>query len=342
MLAIITLTKGSEKIAYKLKEMLTDAHIYTKDSYKDKYGCLDRLIKDLFNKYDSFIFIMATGIVVRLIAPLLVHKSKDPAVVVMDEKGNYAISLLSGHIGGANELAKYVASLLPNCNPVITTASDVNNMTSIDMFAKNNKLILKDFDNAKVLTSALIDGSKILVIDESKAISNLPDNYVFYNDKINVSDYGGILVITNRDDEYIVSKKYETKVMSVMHKNLVLGIGCRKNVPSDDLFNKVKKYFHKWGYSLDSLKYISSAWVKKDEQALIDLSDRLEVPYIVYEKKDIQEVESQFNSSDFVNKTLGVGCISEPCGYLASNKGKCLINKIKDNGVTLSLWEMKG
>src|ERR1039457_3899745 len=172
-IAVITITRNGAQLGQKLREGLAGAQLYASVRYAGQAGPLKQvfepadlklLIAALWNEADGFVLIMATGIVVRMIAPLLKSKESDPAVVVMDDTGKFAISLLSGHLGGANELAERCA-FISGARPVITTATDANNLPSFDMLAKEQGWIIDDISGVKVLNRLLLDGEKIAVVD---------------------------------------------------------------------------------------------------------------------------------------------------------------------------------
>ena len=326
MIALVSLTKKGNSVAVEISDKADfKVDIYSKPfnkSFKDT-------IKDIFNEYEQIIFIMATGIVVRTIAPLLKHKSKDPGIIVIDEKKNNVISLLSGHLGGANELTIKI-SLLLNSNPVITTASDINNLLSVDMLAKKYNLSSTDYNAMKEVTSVLIETKKILLKSEIK----IEEDGYFRN----IKDYCGVLEISNKVNSFNTNSPY----VKLINKNLVLGIGCKKNTEYKKLFRITNDFLKRNGYLIEAISHLASAWVKKEEAAIIKLKDKLNIEYNTYELEEIKDVENLFDTSDFVRKTIGVGCVSEPCGYLGSKNGKCLVKLEKLDGITLSLWEMKG
>ncbi|MEA1975220.1 MAG: hypothetical protein U9N10_06625, partial [Bacillota bacterium] len=192
----MSLTKKGNSVAVEIREKANfKVDIYSKPFNESFKGT----IKNIFNQYEQVIFIMATGIVVRTIAPFLTHKSKDPGIIVIDEKKNNVISLLSGHLGGANELAIKISALL-NSNPVITTASDINNLLSVDMLSKKYNLISTDYNAMKEVTSVLIETKKILLKSEIK----IEEDGYFYN----IEDYCGVLEISNRVNSFNTELPY--------------------------------------------------------------------------------------------------------------------------------------
>ena len=151
-------------------------------------------------------------------------------------------------------------------------------------------------------------------------------------------DVAAVLEVTNKSECFDTTLPY----VKLINKNLVLGIGCKRDTKPSDLNAFVDFFLKKNGYLKEAVSIVSSAWIKHDEKAIMKLKGALNIEYITYEKEKIKEVEEPFESSDFVKQVLGVGAVSEPCGYLASNKGKKLVGISRYNGMTLSLWEMKG
>ena len=167
--AIITVTKNGADLACKLQNTLKTCDIYVKKDRYDislaghiyEYDKMNEVIKNIFAEYEAIIFFTSTGIAVRMIAPFIVHKVKDPAVIVLDEKANFVISLLSGHLGGANELTLKIADIL-NAMPVITTATDTNKIIAPDVVARKYNLVPYPLEHIKVINSALIQQQKVI------------------------------------------------------------------------------------------------------------------------------------------------------------------------------------
>ena len=189
-IAILSITNGGREKALEIKNHLknTDAFFIKKDNdYKNEQiivvnKSLKEFVSEIFDKYDYLIFIMATGIVVRTIAPLVVSKFSDPAILVMDEKGHNIISLLSGHMGGANEMTLYISNLI-NSNPVITTATDVNKKSSLDMIAKSLNAHIDNFrDNVLKVNSMIVNNEEVhIYIDGNYKINY--QGFTLYDDK---------------------------------------------------------------------------------------------------------------------------------------------------------------
>ena len=176
-LAIIAITRNGARLGARLKSGIPGAELYALPKYLGTAGkgataieCeLKQLFERLWPEIDGFVCIMATGIVIRLVAPLLEGKDRDPAVVVMDDAGRFSISLLSGHLGGANELAERCA-FITGARAVITTATDANDLPSFDMLARDNGWVIEDLSRVKVLNSLLLDGETISVVDDTDTV----------------------------------------------------------------------------------------------------------------------------------------------------------------------------
>jgi len=318
MMTIFSLTEGGYGLANKIQEGFGGQVVHKAKPFKDR-------VKKAFEEDEVLIFIMATGIVVRTIGPLCQHKSTDPCVLVLDEKAQNVISLLSGHIGNGNAWTHKVADFL-GANPVITTASDVNDLLAIDMVAKKYRLVLEDFEGAKKVTQALVDGHGIQVLGCS------------YIQEKGYSSKEGQAVLYVGHDPF----KHDKNWVRLRPKNLVLGLGCKKDTPSQKLRDFVYSSLDQAGYPLACIDLIASAWLKDQEEAILDLKEDLGVSYKTFSQEELVEVEDLFDGSDFVKGITGVRSVSEASGYLASNKGRQLIEIIRHEGMTLSLWERRG
>ena len=234
-IAILSITNGGREKALEIKNHLknTDAFFIKKDNdYKNEQiivvnKSLKEFVSEIFDKYDYLIFIMATGIVVRTIAPLVVSKFSDPAILVMDEKGHNIISLLSGHMGGANEMTLYISNLI-NSNPVITTATDVNKKSSLDMIAKSLNAHIDNFrDNVLKVNSMIVNNEEVhIYIDGNYKINY--QGFTLYDDKTDLDKVKSLVVVTNKKDiNKMLNKDIENlneKIIKVIPKDIVIGI----------------------------------------------------------------------------------------------------------------------
>ena len=189
--AVWVITPNGINLAGKLFQNLSALDVYVSQKISETafpsltFQSLSESLARSFDQYTGHIFIMSTGIVVRMIAPLIRCKTSDPAVVVVDDLGKHAVSLLSGHLGGANVLTQKVAQII-GANPVITTATDVNNVPAVDVLAKEKKLFIENPNAIKTINMALLKGEKIFVHDPFDIIGNsLPNSEPLTHNKLN-------------------------------------------------------------------------------------------------------------------------------------------------------------
>jgi cobalt-precorrin 5A hydrolase len=326
-IAVLSITKNGAELSKKLFNSI-ECDVYVKEDFKFNGAKiinfpLKRFVKKIFKMYDALVFIMATGIVVRVVADCLKDKFEDPAVVVIDEKGKFVISLLSGHVGGANELAKKLSKLL-NAVPVITTASDVNGIESIDMIAKRYGFEIERREDLSKVSAAIVNSEPVdFIVDPELDIEIESKSYI---------DSAAQVYITNK---VVFSKKLH---VILRPKNLVLGIGCKKNIQIKKLLQFVENSLVFLNLSKNSIRAIATIELKKKEDALLKLSKYLNVPLKIYSVEDIKRVENLFEGSEFVKKIIGVGSVARPVGYLESNMGKELFYSKKD-GMVLSIYQ---
>lgn len=278
-------------------------------------------MKSIFEKYDVIIGIMAMGIIVRDITPLMKHKSIDPAVLCLSVDGKYIIPVLSGHLGGANEVATLISTKL-YITPVITTASDLLNKKAVDIIAKERGLTIASYKDAMDITASMINNENIVILEDN----DVKD--------FNFKGVDGVVYVGNK-----MNPGFNIPFAKLIPKNIVIGIGARRNTEYQSIMDFLNSELKSCNLDIRSIKFISSIDIKKDEEGIIKLSEQLKVPFITYSAKEISEVEHMFNSSDFVKKITGVGSVSMPSGYIASNKGSCLLKRVADRGITLSIWK---
>lgn len=337
-IAIMTLTSGGLKLAKNLKQHYPEMVIYTSKKFAD-HDCkliglsLSELVGQLFKTQEVLIFMMATGIVVRTIAPYLKHKAVDPAVIVMDEKGQFVISLLSGHLGKANEWAEKIAHSIQG-KAVITTASDVNGVIAVDMLAEYLQCGISDFKQAKEITAMLIENQEIGLYSTVEVPAEIRNNYTIVDLKDNKLLNLSALIYISEEAPQQISIPY----VWLIPKTLTIGIGCKRGKTEEELLVFLKEILGSIGKSLESIKQLASVSIKQDEEGLVALGKRLRVPLICLEITQIQAVEDRFEGSEFVQETLGVKAVSEPCGYIVSNYGECMLPVQKKEGMTISVW----
>ena len=346
-IAILSITNNGRELALKIKEIMKNVDVffikkdtdYINDEVIVVNQGLKEFISQIFDKYDYLVFIMATGIVVRTIAPLIISKFSDPAILVMDEKGNNIISLLSGHMGGANEMTLYMSDLI-NSHPVITTATDVNKKSSLDMIAKKLNGHIDDFrDNVLKINSMLVNNEEVhLYIDGNYKINH--NGFTLYDEKTDLDKVRNLVIVTNKKDiNKILNKNIENlneKIIKVTPKDIVIGVGCKKNTNSDHMKNSLIKFLAEYNIDINAVKEIGSIEIKKDEKAIIDLAKFLDVKFKTFSVEEISKVDYLYEKSDWVKKNVGVYSVSDPVAHLLS-EGRVIINKQKYDGITFSI-----
>lgn len=331
-IAIISFTKNGTELNIKLKEVLKEHNIisFSAKRYATNRGIfhlnnLKETVKDHFSD-DAVIFIGAAGIAVRSIAPFLKDKFSDPAVIVIDELGQFVIPILSGHVGGSNELAECIAAAL-KAVPVITTATDVTGAFAIDMFAKKHNLVLSSRELAKNVSSAILDGkpvdfdSDIEEIDIERIKNSLnPDNI-------------GIVKVR------ITYKVYPEDVLTLIPKSLCIGVGCKRDVSPQKMWDFISNIFKEYKLDIRAVRDIASIDLKKNERAILELAKRLGVDFYTYSKDMLSRLSGDFSESEFVRDTVGVGNVCERAALMHTKK--LLVKKIAKEGMTVAIGGYK-
>ena len=322
-LGIIAFTEKGRDLAGRILSH-TDGRLYTKET---RPSSSREDFPKIWSNHDGIIFIGATGIAVRYIAPHLVKKDEDPAVLSIDDQGRFVISLVSGHLGGANELAAMVARIIDG-TPVITTASDSRGFTAIDLIAKRNGLYIEDLSSITPITTLMVDGEDLGYFSTVDIPVDYPNLKVFTNPQ-DISGVKGGLLIT----EKLVDLDLPHTILRP--KNLHLGLGARRGVPFDKILALVEETFQDQGLSLHSVKSVGSIDLKADEEGIIKLADHLNVPFITFTKDELIPYEGQCRGSDFVKKTVGVGSVS--CTSALKLGGQLIVDKNAQDGITISI-----
>ena len=333
MIGIISVTEKGDILANKLAAAL-NATLYLKSKILDFK--LSKVTEEAMLKHRGVIFISSTGIAVRAIAPYLKGKDKDPGVVVVDVSNNYSISLISGHIGGGNDLALEVSKILKN-KPIITTATDNLGVVSPDVIAMRNSLVIENLKDAKAIATLLVSG-EVIGFKDDRSLINVPSGYR----KVENLEENSVW-ITNKivDDNRLDNGNSDSyKILRLIRKDIVVGVGCRRGIKSKRLEEFVMRTLEENNIDFRSVTKIGSIDLKKDEKAIKDLKDKLKCEFKTFSKDEILKIQDRFEGSDFVEKNLGVRAVSEPSVELMG--GNIIIPKIKLNGMTLTIGRLRG
>lgn len=292
---------------------------------------LSEWTRDQFAGQEGIIFIGAVGIAVRAIAPHLKSKSTDPAVVVVDEEGSYSISLLSGHIGGANELARQVAGMI-GAVPIITTATDIQNKFAVDVFAKQNGLHLTDGILAKEISADLLDQKSVGFISDFPIQGSLPQEIVPQGEW----ERGIWITVKNHSRD-----KHNARLLRLIPKVITLGIGCRKGTLGSDIEAFINKVLEQENIAVESIEAVASIDLKQKESGLVTYADKIGAKFLTYTARELEEVPGDFAESDFVKRITGVGNICQRAAVLSASDGrmpgKLISKKWAENGITAAL-----
>ena len=278
--------------------------------------------KRVFQPGNNLLFIGAAGIAVRAIAPYVREKQSDPAVVVMDEKANWCIPILSGHLGGANLLANKLAKMT-GAQAAITTATDVRGVWAVDSWAKQEGLTVVNPSGIKEISAGLLQGQTKKLFSEFPISGKLPEGLVF-SDAASCDIYIGIHRLTDRKQEPLY----------LIPAALIAGIGCRKGAQReqlDALFEEVLEQNNVWQQAVQK---ICSIDLKKEEPGLLLFCAEHGILLETYDAETLRNLDGEFTASAFVSQVTGVDNVCERSAMAGSQNGKILISKMAKNGVT--------
>ena len=347
-IAIWAITPNGKLLGQKIQAELKGSVLFVSAKIRECDGLdkdtitfekLSREILQQFNKFSGHIFIFSTGIAVRIIAPLLESKIIDPAVVVADDNGNHVISLISGHLGGANALTKKIAPII-NATPVITTATDTNQLPSIDMIAKDKDLYIETPQNIKTISMAFLMGTPVNLYDPLRIIeNNLPKT-----DRLQTAPLSTFEIDTIKTDSSAKEIFCSHEIKIVSRETLVLrppvlsiGIGCNRGTRCEEIKLFLLMVLKKEGLSVNSIYRFATTDIKKNEAGLLALSKEMKIQIAFYDKKDLNSVKTIETPSKMVEKHLGVKSVCEAAAILSANNGKLIVPKKKNKDVTIAV-----
>ena len=347
-ISIICFTLTGQQTGEKLKKALEEQEhavsLYTKSKY------IPESIKEStkewagkqFESADGIIFIGATGIAVRSIAPYVASKKTDPAVLVTDECGKFVISLLSGHLGGANELALHAV-------PIVTTATDLEGKFAVDVFAKKNNCHIFRMKEAKEVSAALLAGEKVGFYSEFPWEGELPDGLVNccgLRDENWISENEPGTNVQN--DNQIKSGKQEPETRNEISSETDLAAMEAKLESASDLFPKVgiavtihknctpflstTHVVEKAAFTCleenqiypQAVACLASIDIKKEEPGLLALAEKMGIPFETFSSEELLAVKGEFTASSFVSRTVGVDNVCERSALKAAQDRICL------------------
>ncbi len=302
--AIITFTDKGRELSERLIEKTSLLHApetWHAHGLNDKEG-LHNFIRENFVQNSLIVFIGAAGIAVRLIAPFVQDKLTDPAVIVLDEQGKFVIPVLSGHIGGANEISGKIASAI-GAVPVITTATDINDRFAVDIYAKENGLELPD--RAQIVEVS----SRVLA--------------------------GGTVKIRNRAEEDTVYITVDDAEIKLARKPYVLGIGCKKGVKKSQFEGYINSVLEDHRLGLSDIGLVATIDIKKDEKGLVEWCRAHKKKLLTFSAAELMKQEGDFSGSDFVKRNTGTDNVCERAVVAAGCR--LVAKKMSGAGMTVAI-----
>ncbi len=323
--AIIALTAGGYQLAHKISGMLNNSSVDTR-----KIPVFEKMASLWESDVDAIICVMATGIVVRAIAPLCSDKKHDPCILVLDEKGQFVISLLSGHLGGGNELSRTLAGKL-RAQAVITTASDVTGHTALDLWAAKNGLLAADKEKLTAVSAKIVNSGSVTIFTDCD-VDQLP------HDLVQTSD--------SSEADIIVSDRIfpECDALFLRPVAICIGIGCNRGTGAQAFETAISELITEYKISRDAVSCYASIDLKSDETGMLDFIKNEKQSIHFYTKDELNSVDG-VSSSTAVMKATGAKGVAEPAALLAaqikSSSTELIVRKHKWKDVTAAIAERK-
>ena len=310
-LVLISFSSQGAKTAEKLKNSLGREYEVHCTCSRELDCPVSEFVRDAFVGAEGILFVGAVGIAVRLIAPFVKDKKKDPAVVAVDELGHFAVSLLSGHLGGANALARQVAGILGSI-PVITTATDLCGAFAVDLFAGKNRLSLSSMKLAKEISAAVLEGEKIGFFSEFPVDGPVPKSLT-----PGVRNRRNLTVAAKRQTD----DAEQQGTLFLYPRTAVLGMGCRRGTSVEEIRTAASRALLSAGRSADDVLSLASIDLKKGEPGLVQFSRDLSVPFECFSAESLAQAGNgaiEFSRSEFVAQVTGVGTVCERAAVKAA------------------------
>ncbi len=341
-IAMWALTSSGARLGRELQTHFPGSHLFlgSKTAHQEGAHRFDRLADALprqFARFDGHIFIMAAGIVVRSLAPLLDHKTTDPAVVVVDECGRHAISLLSGHLGGANALARRIGTCI-GARPVITTATDLREVPAIDLIAQAKGLIIENPAAIRHVSMTLLEGRRVRLYDPQGWLDGaLPREGFQVLTPSESSDDGGpdrvgpgVWIDDIRID-------LPDEILVLRPPSLFVGVGCNRNTPGEEIQDLLHRVLNDYHLAAASIAGLASIDLKADEEGLLALAQSLSRPLVFFSRDQLATVREIPTPSKVVQKHVGVESVCEAAAILASGNGTLIAPKQVTPNATIAI-----
>ncbi|WP_042350167.1 cobalt-precorrin 5A hydrolase [Bacillus massiliigorillae] len=350
--AIVAITKHGVELSRKLHGVFSQSDLYYMSKFEQGdeaakniqlfSGSVRMLLPALFQKYDGIILIISLGAVVRMIAPILKDKKTDPGVVVIDDKGENVISVLSGHLGGANELTHEVAACL-GARAIITTASDVQKTIPVDLFGYRFGWVWDSAEKLTPVSASVVNEERVAIIQEAGERNwwsfdrPMPEHFTVY-DNIETAikeEPQAALVITHR----ILSEKEEHILQNgVVYrpKNIAIGMGCNRGTSAEEIEQVIIDTLAELKISIKSVKALCTIELKKDEEGLLAVAAKYDWEFVYYSPEQLNSAQIE-QPSETVYKYTGAYGVSEPAVRIYSGADDLALVKKKSGNTTISV-----
>lgn len=320
-LGLVSFTARGRALGERLARGLSQSNMAELVLWDKSQISLKSFVAAQFRTLDGFVFIGAIGIAVRLIAPYLDSKAKDPAVVVLDEAGHYVISVLSGHLGGANNLASDIGRLI-GAEPVITTSTDVHGIFAVDTWSQRQGCEILEIDRIKYISGALLEGEPVGLVSDFEISGKLPAGLT-----PDVSGSVGICVSLSEQKQ-----PFEV-TLHIVPSCVILGIGCRRGTAFEDLERFIFETLAENNISFKAVKALHSIDLKKEEPCLLRFSETHGMPFKTFSAVELMAVQGNFKGSAFVESITGVDNVCERSA-MATDQGDQLGSGTESSLVT--------
>jgi cobalt-precorrin 5A hydrolase len=332
--SVLAITKNGINIGERLKELFPNWDIFVPSKLSNENKSItwyseptsDKII-ELFKNSNALICLFSLGAVIRLIAPYLKDKKTDPAVIVIDDKTNFVISVLSGHIGGANELTQEISEKL-NALPVITTAADVNKTIAVDLVGREFGWRIDDDTTVTKISAHMVNAEPIGVFQQTndqKWYKQLPKNVTIYDslEELKKSNSKAHLIISDE----IIDNELSQESVIYRPQSLVIGIGLHWDTTKDTIKEGIEHCLKKFNLSSKSIAKLVSIKKPENVQGLIDLGKEMQVPVEYVDREELAEIITP-NPSTTVKAFEGTASVSEAAAIKVS-KGELIVEKQK-------------
>ena len=351
-IAIMAITKHSVALSQKLRDLLSGADLFIPDKFASQVSGdratlfnekVSEKLGELFTSYDNLVLFISLGATVRMLAGHLKDKRYDPGVVVVDDRGRFAISVLSGHLGGANALARRVADLL-GAQPVITTASDVGETIAVDLFGRELGWRMESDVHVTQVSAAVVNEEPVGVLVETGEAGwwpvgkALPASVRVYAtlDELAAANPNAALIVTDR----LLGESYAPllkKAVVYRPRSLVVGVGCKRGATADEIDTLVRQTMVEAGLSMKSVRNLASIDAKRGEPGLEEVARRLGVPVAYFTAEQLNAVEGVENESKAARAAVGAKGVCEPAALLSAGVARLLVSKRKTTSVTVAV-----